>query len=530
MPASAYFNGDTFSNDTISSDSEGGAIAGSGTDLTITGSSFTRNGADVSSDTEGGAIDFGGGELNIDNTTFTNNSAQFGGALFANGTDLNINSSSFNGNNASQGGAIDTDADTDIVTNSTFVGNSAAVGGALYFPTANITIDNSTFTDNAATDPSGFGGAVFANSGGVDIDNSILWNDSANTDPEISHLSAVVNVAYSDVDGGYAGTDNINADPAFYTAPVIGAGDSWDGIGVNYGYLAPANGSPAIDSGNNADVPDGVNFDIVGNPRIGNNVVDMGAYEQLVLYVDGSLSGGADDGSSWANAFTSLTTALAVVHAGNRIDVAGGTYYPTTDTDRTISFVIPDGVALYGGYAGAANSTDPFLRDVVTYPTILSGDIGTGGDNSDNSYHVVTLTNDSSSTILNGLTISDGNADGTSPQDEGGGLLLTSSSPYHYRLRLRRQLRRPGRRGNCRCRRLQPDCHQLHFFREHRRHLRQRRRAGWCGLHSRLIAHFCKLHLRQQRRSRPCFPDQLWRRDVHHGHRYEHDLQLHSLG
>ena len=47
-------------------------------------------------------------------------------------------------------------------------------------------------------------------------------------------------------------------------------------------------------------------------------------------------------------------------------------------------------MALYGGFVGT--ETDRSERNWVTNVTILSGDIGVVGDNSDNSYAVVTGT------------------------------------------------------------------------------------------------------------------------------------------
>ncbi|MGB1260056.1 MAG: hypothetical protein ACPG6P_08460, partial [Akkermansiaceae bacterium] len=47
-----------------------------------------------------------------------------------------------------------------------------------------------------------------------------------------------------------------------------------------------------------------------------------------VRYVDAQVSGGAGDGSSWANAYTKLQDALAASSSGDNIRVARGVYYP----------------------------------------------------------------------------------------------------------------------------------------------------------------------------------------------------------
>src|SRR5262249_14970416 len=115
-------------------------------------------------------------------------------------------------------------------------------------------------------------------------------------------------------------------------------------------------------------------------------IVDMGAYEKWIIYVKASATG-ANDGSNWTNAYTSLQSALSVASNGAEIWVATGTYLPTSGTDRSASFTLKSGVAVYGGFAG----TETLLsqRNWATNVAILSGDIATTGTSSDNSYHVV---------------------------------------------------------------------------------------------------------------------------------------------
>ncbi len=81
---------------------------------------------------------------------------------------------------------------------------------------------------------------------------------------------------------------------------------------------------------------------------------------------------------------------------------------------------------VYGGFAGTENSLSQ--RNVVVNLTILSGDIGTPSDNSDNSFQVVTTGSDGSSTVLDGFTITAGNADGYYPYFYGGGLYNANGS------------------------------------------------------------------------------------------------------
>lgn len=86
-----------------------------------------------------------------------------------------------------------------------------------------------------------------------------------------------------------------------------------------------------------------------------------------------------------------------------------------------------DGVGFYGGFSG--NETLLEQRDFNTNETILSGDIGTTGDNSDNCYHVIyNPAGDwlDLSARLDGFTVRDGNANlaGTYPHNFGGAIYL----------------------------------------------------------------------------------------------------------
>ena len=130
---------------------------------------------------------------------------------------------------------------------------------------------------------------------------------------------------------------------------------------------------------------------------------NAGLFLSSVYYVDGHAAGNAN-GLSWASAFPTLQQATALAVSGDRIDVAGGTYKPTTTTDTTVSFNLSSGVGIYGGYSGSA-SGNPSSRNVSLYATILSGDIGQAGYSGDNSQVVLTAASSSTSTTLDGVTI-----------------------------------------------------------------------------------------------------------------------------
>ena len=146
-----------------------------------------------------------------------------------------------------------------------------------------------------------------------------------------------------------------------------------------------------------------------------------------VIYVNAAAAG-ANDGTSWANAYTSLQSALTAAVSSDEIWVVAGTYRPTGTTSRGISFALKNGVGVYGGFLGTETAREQ--RNPAANVTILSGDIGTPGNSSDNSYHVVTADSTvTSSAVLDGFTITGGNANGATPDDRGAGLLGSNASP-----------------------------------------------------------------------------------------------------
>jgi hypothetical protein len=191
--------------------------------------------------------------------------------------------------------------------------------------------------------------------------------------------------------------------------------------------------SPAIDHG--IDAANSTTTDPDGNPRKfnaipGGSMIDIGAFEYQSQvsagtrwYVNEASLGG--NGTSWACAFRDLQLALTASDSGDEIWVVAGTYKPTFGTDRSSAFVMKNGVAILGGFP---NSGNPGIEDRNwnTNPTILSGDIGNAGENSDNSYHVILNLNNglTSTSVLDGFTVSDGFS-----SNHGGGMYQSSSSP-----------------------------------------------------------------------------------------------------
>jgi hypothetical protein len=163
------------------------------------------------------------------------------------------------------------------------------------------------------------------------------------------------------------------------------------------------------------------------------------------LYVDAAADPGNTGVDAWSNAVPSLQDALSLAQAGDTLWVAGGTYTPDAanltsiaDGRRDTSFVLKDGLHLFGGFSGTESRRAD--RDIGANPTILSGDVNGDGTPSGNSYHVVfSPPGVTQATRLDGFTITGGNAndgsvdtngDGLADGADGGGLYLLSDSDF----------------------------------------------------------------------------------------------------
>ncbi|MFT3979493.1 MAG: choice-of-anchor Q domain-containing protein [Ferruginibacter sp.] len=326
-------------------------------------------------------------------------------------------------NNGLSGGGMSNENSNPAISNCVFTGNivnNSGLGGGMLNFTSNPIINNSVFMGNSAND--GDGGGIYNWFSVPVITNSIVYGNSALSNPNVSNNSATPTITYSDIEGGFAGTGNISQDPFFVNASTpAGADSKWMTADDGLALMA---WSPAINAGTTT--TPALPNDIIGNLRIG--AYDMGAYEfqpgnfctnTAIVYVDSTNGSDANNGSTWALAFKTLTTALAYSQLCNNTDsilVAKGTYYPTgvqNNTDRDRTFLINRGnIKIYGGYPSGGG-----IRNVTTYPTILNGNIGNANSVSDNSYHVMAIAGlalASDSVVVDGLTITGGNATGSS--------------------------------------------------------------------------------------------------------------------
>ena len=143
-------------------------------------------------------------------------------------------------------------------------------------------------------------------------------------------------------------------------------------------------------------------------------------------YVDARAQG-AGTGESWTDALVDLEAALSGAAAGDEIRVARGTYKPAAgEVTPGDAFVLRDGLALRGGYAGLG-AEDPDARDIQANETVLTGE--------SKGNHVVVSQGTSDATLLDGFTITLGWAYGR-PRDgaaeHGGFANLAEGSRARY--------------------------------------------------------------------------------------------------
>ena len=382
--------------------------------------------------------DVGGGLYNYDvsptvnNCTFVHNTARVGAGMFNDAGSAVITNCTFSANNASDaggaiynsycspiiincqflgnsggisGGAVYNRTDSTTLANCTFSGNSAQIGGGLYLWFDTSTITNCTFSGNQA---SSNGAGIGAYGSEALVTNCILWGNSAPVRPEVSNNSTPqTTVTYANVDqDGYEGTNgNIRQDPLFA-----------DPAGNDFHLQST---SPCIDAGTNS-APGLPDTDFEGDDRIidgdnsGTETVDMGADEvsqPSVWYVDGDVAS-SGDGTTWATAFKTISEAAgaAVGVPHEEIWVKQGTYLLVAPISLAAT------VGVYGGFDGteALKSNRDWKTNVTTV------------DGQDLVHHCFLVSADG---VIDGFTITGGNANGTGADDNGAGIYNSYCSP-----------------------------------------------------------------------------------------------------
>lgn len=206
------------------------------------------------------------------NLTFTYNGeivpVRKGGGIYIRQSDINIQGARILNNNSDEGAGIFIDASSSVrITNTEISQNSASAGSGIYNESS-LTVINSTLAYNTGLPVNGMN--LYNSATGVtSISNSILWNNSA--EYNINNLGDLT-ATYSDIQqstGIFSGEGNLNEDPIFK-----------DLANKNYSLSSC---SPLVNRGNNGSLSgltgNSAIFDVLGNSRIFNTTVDIGAYE-----------------------------------------------------------------------------------------------------------------------------------------------------------------------------------------------------------------------------------------------------------
>ena len=266
----------------------GTALRNQAGDLTVESCSFINNAGSM-----GVGINNSRGNLTLNDSFFENNQAtvnvgglsRLAGAIALIGMDDNmlpvsgisarINNTVFANNSAGMwGGAILNAKYPDAVfTNCTFYNNNDSSGNAIVHasvgestgdPVPGVVYNNSIIWDDVAVLEGSLGGGMVFGTSKISFKNSDVMGSGGSSAWNVAFVKSVMGGAITTTDfvdnGG-----NIDADPEF-----IGSGEN---------PLTVASSSPCIDAGNNALVPVEMTTDILGNARVYNTTVDMGAYE-----------------------------------------------------------------------------------------------------------------------------------------------------------------------------------------------------------------------------------------------------------
>ena len=148
------------------------------------------------------------------------------------------------------------------------------------------------------------------------------------------------------------------------------------------------------------------------------------SYGQIYVNINAT---GANNGTSWADAYTDLHSATFNATSGQMIWVAAGIYTPTRSFTGSIpanntqkTFRVSNNVQVYGGFNGTESSLNQ--RNWKTNLTILEGDLG-GGSKIQN---IVRFDGNDNTTVLDGFIIRNGNS---TTNVFGGGIYSSNASP-----------------------------------------------------------------------------------------------------
>ena len=243
-----------------------------------------------------------------------NAEGQSGVLMIDSNTETYITGLTITGGSALNGGGIECNSSNAVLQSITVDSNSATgsqyesnKGGGIFCNNSNPTFQNVTISNNSATD----GGGIYVSEGSsVSLINCIFWNDS----PQeicvygINYFLSDITISWSDIEGGQEGIVHNQSGTVNWLNGNLDENPLFTGTGDHPYALSAA--SPCIDAG----TPDTTGlflppYDIIGNPRIWNGRIDMGAYEWNNLgYEDTQINNENLIINNYPNPFSTSTT------------------------------------------------------------------------------------------------------------------------------------------------------------------------------------------------------------------------------
>ncbi len=337
---------------------------------------------------EGGGMYNDNSSPTLTNVTITGNTAQFTGGVYNKSSAPILTNVKITGNTAGEGAEMQNDSSSPILTNVTIVGSNVGLG---------------TY------------GIMNTNASNTKIRNSIIYGGV--DDGVYTYGASSCEISYSLVKN-FSSTANGNIDATNITLQQLF-------LLPNSGNYTLKGASPAINVGNNGyyandQTPNlsGITTDLLGNNRIRNGAIDLGAYESAylppiladadgVVYIKATATG-LGNGSSWANATDRLKNAI-ITNGVNAVWVAEGEYLLSGGR-------LKNNVAVYGGFSGTeSNLTE---RNWVNHLTTLKAPYSSVIYN-----YFTSSTAIDNTAVLDGFTITGGTT------DFGGGIFNYYSSP-----------------------------------------------------------------------------------------------------
>lgn len=271
-----------------------GGINGFATTITIKGNTVSYNTCTESNVYGAGGISIYISIATISNNLIHNNSVLKTGAGGINFIgDGEITNNIIANNTAVKGGAGIYTNTGSTISNNLIVNNSASTAegsGGIYCKNCDAKIINNTIANNSAVN----GGGVFCvTSSNPVLKNNIMWGNKASAAGNQLYFGDDASdpvISFCDIQGGKAAfgtnanvfylgsyTNNLDVVPVFVN-PSAGSGSTTNGLSGDWRLMG---NSPCINSGD----PNGGPYaatDIIGNTRVLDGIIDMGAYEILI--------------------------------------------------------------------------------------------------------------------------------------------------------------------------------------------------------------------------------------------------------